>query len=46
MQAGDAIHAGFADYYLPEGHWPDRIAALEDSGAWSRIVAVRVAVPF
>ena len=22
MQAGDAIYAGFADYYIPEEHWP------------------------
>lgn len=30
--AGDAIHAGFADIYLPEAEWPDLIARLESSG--------------
>ena len=32
MGAGDAIHAGFADTYLPEAEWPDLIARLEDTG--------------
>ncbi|SNR26909.1 enoyl-CoA hydratase/isomerase family protein [Paracoccus sediminis] len=32
MGAGDAIHAGFADTYLPETHWPDLIARLEETG--------------
>ena len=32
MTAGDAIHAGFADMYLPEADWPGLIAMLEDSG--------------
>lgn len=37
MGPGDAIHAGFADYYLPEASWPALIAELEDSGDWTRI---------
>ncbi len=32
MGAEDAIHAGFADIYLPEATWPDHIAALENEG--------------
>lgn len=32
MGAGDAIHAGFADSYLPEAEWPDLIAKLEETG--------------
>lgn len=31
MTAGDAIHAGFADMYIPEADWPGLIAMLEDS---------------
>lgn len=32
MGAGDAIHAGFADIYLPEAEWPALIERLEESG--------------
>lgn len=32
MGPGDAIHAGFADYYLPESDWPALIARLEETG--------------
>ena len=32
MGPGDAIFAGFADYYLPESAWPEVIARLEASG--------------
>lgn len=32
MGAGDAIYAGFADYYIPEADWPALIAGLEDTG--------------
>ena len=37
MGAGDAIHAGFADTYLPEDQWPDLIARLEETGDLSLI---------
>lgn len=37
MGAGDAIHAGFADIYLPEDRWPDLIARLEATGDLSLI---------
>ena len=32
MGPGDAIHAGFADTYLPDDRWPALIDALQDSG--------------
>ena len=32
MEAGDAIHAGFADLYIPAADWPDLIAMLQDNG--------------
>ncbi|SLN11332.1 putative enoyl-CoA hydratase echA8 [Pseudoruegeria aquimaris] len=32
MGPGDALHAGFADYYIPESRWPELIAALADTG--------------
>lgn len=37
MGAGDAIHAGFADIYLPEDRWPDLISRLETTGDLSLI---------
>ncbi|MEQ9694032.1 enoyl-CoA hydratase/isomerase family protein [Shimia sp. SDUM112013] len=39
LGAGDAIHAGFADYYIPEADWPALIAKLEETGNWSLIDA-------
>lgn len=39
MGAGDAIHAGFADIYLPEDKWPALIDRLEQTGDASEIVA-------
>ena len=32
MDAGNAIYAGFADYYIPYENWPALIEALETSG--------------
>lgn len=32
MRAGGAIHAGFADVFLPERKWPALIAKLEETG--------------
>ncbi|TNF18864.1 MAG: enoyl-CoA hydratase/isomerase family protein [Rhodobacteraceae bacterium] len=37
MGPGDAIHAGFADCYIPEADWPDLIAVLERTGEWSML---------
>lgn len=35
---GDAIRAGFADHYLPEGRWADVIATLSASGDVSALI--------
>lgn len=32
LGAADAIHAGFADYYVPQETWPDLIAKLCETG--------------
>ena len=32
MDAGDAIHAGFADYFVPEAEWPALVVELCESG--------------
>ncbi len=32
MRAGDAIHAGFADFRIPEDRWPDLITQLSQTG--------------
>ncbi|MDA7426873.1 enoyl-CoA hydratase/isomerase family protein [Primorskyibacter aestuariivivens] len=37
MGPGDAVLAGFADYYIPEADWPALITALEETGDWNRI---------
>ncbi|MBM9594077.1 enoyl-CoA hydratase/isomerase family protein [Roseitranquillus sediminis] len=39
MGPADAIHAGFADHYVPQAAWPELIAALERTGEWHRIEA-------
>ena len=45
MGPQDAILAGFADYYIPEETWPGLIAALEETGDWSRIDAASETPP-
>jgi enoyl-CoA hydratase/carnithine racemase len=37
MSAGDALFAGFADYYIDETRWPDLIQTLEKTGNWEAI---------
>lgn len=37
MGPEDAIHAGFADYYILEDVWPELISELENSGDWEAI---------
>lgn len=32
LGAGDAIHAGFADHYIPQENWAELIAKLEETG--------------
>lgn len=43
MDAADAIHAGFADYFVPEAKWPALIAELEASGDWEAVDRAAVA---
>ncbi|MGY3437116.1 MULTISPECIES: enoyl-CoA hydratase/isomerase family protein [unclassified Marinovum] len=37
MGPGDAIYAGFADFYIPEANWPQLITELERTGDWDLI---------
>lgn len=37
MGPGDAIHAQFADYYIPRAAWPALIAALCATGDWEAV---------
>ena len=37
MGPGDAIHAQFADYFVPRADWPALIATLCDSGDWEAV---------
>ena len=37
MPAGDAIYAGFADYFIAQSKWPDLIARLCDTGDWEEV---------
>jgi enoyl-CoA hydratase len=45
MGPGDAIHAGFADYFLPEAKWPALKAALIESGDWEAVDRAAENVP-
>jgi len=42
MQAADAIHAGFADYYIPAAAWPQLIETLCKTGDWNAVDAAAV----
>ena len=37
MGPGDAIHAQFADYYIPRAGWGDLVAELCDTGDWEAV---------
>ena len=37
MGPADAIHAGFADYFIPQEAWPDLIAELVETGDWEAV---------
>ena len=45
MNAADAIHAGFADYFVPQTDWTDLIAKLVETGKTSVITDYEVAAP-
>lgn len=45
MDGADAIHAGFADYYIARKNWPNLIDHLCRKGDWDAIDALAEAVP-
>lgn len=45
MDAGDAIYAGFADYYVPHGQWDRLVASLVQTGDIGQIDAVAEPAP-
>lgn len=45
MDAGDAIYAGFADYYIPETTWPALIKTLEETGDVAALEAAAQPAP-
>jgi enoyl-CoA hydratase len=45
MDAGDAIHAGFADYYIPEDGWEALKAELVETGDWSAVDRAALPAP-
>ncbi len=45
MGAADAIHAGFADHFVPEEQWPALIANLEETGSVAGLEAAITAAP-
>ena len=45
MGPGDAIHAGFADSFVPEARWPDLTAALTATGDPAAIAAFAEPAP-
>ena len=45
MDAADAIHAGFADYYIPRADWPDLIENLCKTGNYELIDAAAKPAP-
>ena len=45
LGAEDAIHAGFADYFVPESDWVTLISTLVKTGDWEQIDAGSTAPP-
>ncbi|MEL6958549.1 MAG: enoyl-CoA hydratase/isomerase family protein [Pseudomonadota bacterium] len=45
MEAADAIHAGFADYFVRQAAWPDLIDAVCATGDWTLIDAAATPAP-
>lgn len=45
MGPGDAIHAGFADYYIPESEWEMLAQQLENTGDFKLIDAAAQSAP-
>ncbi len=45
MDAGDAIHAGFADHYVPHERWSELVELLEASGDISHLLRLAESPP-
>jgi enoyl-CoA hydratase/carnithine racemase len=45
MDAGDAIHAGFADHYVPRERWSELVELLEASGDISHLLRLAETPP-
>ncbi|MEJ6398683.1 enoyl-CoA hydratase/isomerase family protein [Yoonia sp. 208BN28-4] len=45
MDAGDAIYAGFADYFIPQDQWDELKATLCDTGDWTAIDSTAAPAP-
>lgn len=45
MDAGDAIYAGFADYFIPRDNWAELTARLIETGDWTQVDAMAEAAP-
>ncbi|MGP1356723.1 enoyl-CoA hydratase/isomerase family protein [Roseicyclus sp.] len=45
MGPGCAIHAGFADYFVPEGAWPALKAELCETGDWEAVDRAALPAP-
>lgn len=45
LDAGDAIYAGFADYFIPRDRWPDLIVDLCRTGNWDAVDAAAHPAP-
>ena len=45
MDAGDAIYAGFADYYIPREKWGGLTARLIETGDWTQVDAMAEPAP-
>lgn len=45
MDAGDAIFAGFADYFIPEADWPDLKSKLIETGNWEAVDRAALPAP-
>lgn len=45
MGPGDAIYAGFADYFIPQSKWPELTKLLIETGDYSHVDAMAIPAP-